>query len=49
MAEMRFEDPPSQEFDHDTQKKTVNHGGDNVKLWGCFSWLGTAWSYFLDM
>lgn len=32
--------PPGKEFNVRFTKKTVKHGGGNIKIWGCFSWFG---------
>lgn len=40
--------PTSQEFKPQYTKKTVKHGGGNIKLWGSFSWYGVGPLHLID-
>lgn len=39
--------PPNQEFNVRYTKKTVKHGGGNIKVWACFSWYGVGPIYLI--
>ncbi len=39
--------PPKTEFRPQYTTKTIKHGGGNIMVWGCFSWVGVGPIYWI--